>query len=325
MHKFDHCGIMSKTTGLTLKDNDIRDILRNYDISGLETFRELRRGAAPKCYEIIVSNGRCFLKQYREGGYLDESFVFLKFLLANNYPAIRLFDTIDGKTSLNYHDHTFAIFEYVENSNPNYTITKRRALEIGRYLARLHVLGINYPYTSVYADYDYFYNLFNSKYNTKNDMPANVQKAIDSMKERMEEADLPADMPKSICHVEFLKRHLIFKGQKLYRILDWDIAGRDYMLNDLGTTMTTTINRALDYELLSKIVEGYNTERPLCRLEIKCLYEAITFGIFKNAIWALYGENPSWKNQHVENLMVFIQCKKEDFDRQISNWLNLSR
>ncbi len=308
-----------KTTESALKNDDIKGILRSYGITNIETFNELRRGTAPLCYEITTSNNRYFLKQYREGGYLDESFVFLKFLLASGYPSVRLFDTASGKVSLSYHDRTFALFEYVENANQQYELTTDRALEAGRYLAKLHVLGMNYPYESVYADYRYFNNLLDRGHTVKGDMPIDIQKAVDFMYERMRDAALPTDTPKSTCHVEFLKRHLIFKEQKLYKVLDWDIVSRDYMLNDLGTTMTIAIDGVLDYGTLGKIIEGYTTVRPLNTLETHHLYEALSFGVFKNAIWALYGENPSWRNTQVRNLTAFMQYTKEDFNKRLSD------
>jgi Ser/Thr protein kinase RdoA (MazF antagonist) len=315
---------MSKTTELDLKNDDIKGILRSYDINNLENFKELRRGgSAPLCYEITANSNRYFLKQYREGGYLDESFVFLKFLLTNNYPAVRLFDTASGETSLRYHGRTFAIFEYLENANQQYEMTKDRALEVGRHLAKLHVLGMDYQYERAYADYKYFHDLLDEGHTAKNNIPIDIQKAVDFMHERMKDTFLPSDMPKSVCHVEFLKRHLIFKDQKLHKVLDWDIVSKDYMLNDLGTTMTTAINEIIDYGVLGKIVEGYHSVRPLNTSEIHYLYEAISFGIFKNAIWALYGENPSWRNKQVENLTTFIRYTKEDFNMQLSNLITL--
>lgn len=315
---------MSETKGLALKNEDIRNILRSYNIGNLEDVKELKRGAAPVHYQIKTTTGRYFLKQYQEGRYLNESFIVLKFLLRHNYPSVRLFDTSLGEASLRYHNHVFGMFEYIANSNKEWKITSARALEIGKYLAKLHILGFSYPYEDVYVNYDYFNHLLIERYSKTTNIPKEIQKALDFIHERMADTKLPADMPKSICHVEFLKRHLIFDGNKLHKILDWDIISKDYMLNDLGTTMTIAIDRTLNYKVLGKILDGYNSERPLSNLEIRYLYEAFSFGVFKNTLWAIYGENPTWSNRQINNLIIFMQNKKDKFDmrlsEQIHNW-----
>ena len=99
--------------------------------------------------------------------------------MTNNYPPLDYLIPPPEKSSLSYHDRTFAIFEYVENSNQQYEMTKDRALEMGRYLAKLHVLGMDYQYERAYADYKYFHDLLDEGHTAKSNTPIDIQKAVD--------------------------------------------------------------------------------------------------------------------------------------------------
>lgn len=308
-----------------LKKIDISNILNEYDLGKVINSSVISSPSSlnPRWNKIETSEGLFFLKQYRKGNYVDEHFDFLKYLLYNDYPAVKIFNNKAGALKTSHNGQVFAIFEFIEGCKWDYTVNEKRAIEIGRNLGKLHRLGMDYPYSSVHVNYDYFYTLMKKGYGTLKKVPDNLKDALRFMYSNMPNADFLNGAPKSTCHVEFLKRHLVFRGDKLSKVLDWDIVSKDHMLSDLGTTMTTAFQDSLDYRILSKIIGAYNAERPLTQFEKNHIYDAIKFGVFKTAIWGLFGLYPDYSDQSVLNLKEFVRHTKQEFESELAKELRI--
>lgn len=99
------------------------------------------------------------------------------------------------------------------------------------------------------------------------------------------------DQPRGVCHAEFDLEHVRFAGDEVFRIVDSDLVGSDYLFHDLGTTLSKAVHaEAIDFPALATILSGYQMHRPLTPWECDHLYEATCYGACKYLIWELEGE-----------------------------------
>lgn len=301
---------------------DIREILRKYNLGELTAFSlGNTQYNNPRWIKLETSRGVYFLKEYRENGYVEDSFQFLGYLLDNRYPAVEIFRAKDGSFSVTHIGRRYAILEFIEDCPWEYQINERQAIQIGKYLGKLHMLGINYPYSTAYADYNHFYQLMDNGRKTLSSIPESLKSAVEFMYYNMPKTNFMEGMPRSTCHMEFTKRHLVFRDERLIKVFDWDLVSKDYMLGDLGTAMTAGLQDGLNYKILAGLLRGYNEERPLTGLERQHLYGAIAFGVFKNAIWGLFGFYPNFDGLPIEHLKEFTKYPKNEFDNALAREL----
>jgi len=216
----------------------------------------------------------------------------------------------------------YGSYEHVYNLFRKKYYKKKR----GKYLGKINVLAkipIHNIY-GIYGGYEHINNLFMINYSKKKNAPKRMQKNFEYIKNNIRNLKVPSSLPKSICHREFIPPHVMFENQKLIRVIDWDRINRDYMFYDLGITMTSAIQRGkLNFNLLARIIEGYDEERKLTAWERNHLFEAIQFGAFKFAIWALEDiDNWGWDafNRHVKMLMKY---DKTEFSEKLAKFIEL--
>lgn len=100
--------------------------------------------------------------------------------------------------------------------------------------------------------------------------------------------DFPADLPRGMIHEDLGKRHVLWRGNKVVALIDFDRAYFGPLLLDLGQAcrgwcFVDNWRRWSD-ENFRALLAGYQQRRKLTEREKRCLPEAMKFGILERAL-----------------------------------------
>ena len=306
-----------------MDDQIISGIVGQYDIGKLRTFKPAatKHAAGQKSYMIETSSGKYFLKQFDSlDSAEDKNLPLIRSLNSQGFPAVKLYATPDGSQFIRAEGSAFSLFEFIDMAE-NTGMSAEEAYDVGAKLGQLHVLGRDFQMPKKYYDtYDYTLGMLEK---TKGDRSLYVQhkEEISYIESNLKGIDFPKGTPRSLCHTEFTKEHLRFRGGKVVGVIDWDDACEDYMLYDLGTAMSEGFNSTgIDFRLLSSMVAGYNSERELNYWELAHLFEALQFGVIRMALWGIFIKK--WVRDEAQRKMhIFAKYNKERFNAEMEKVL----
>ena len=157
---------------------------------------------------------------------------------------------------------------------------------MGAALGKLHGFKPKTEFDSVYERFSDFADTFNDRRHLyKHQMPTELANKIINILPKL---DFSKTCPKLLVHNEFTLEHVIFKNDKVFKIIDWDEMNLEYSLYDLGVTLTEAYpNGIYDKRTYDEIIEGYESERVLTKDERDNLEEAVIWGHFKFLVWSM--------------------------------------
>jgi len=98
----------------------------------------------------------------------------------------------------------------------------------------------------------------------------------------------PRMLPSGMLHEDLGKRHVLWNGERIAAIIDFDRSYYGALILDLGQAMRgwcfTRNWRAWSDGNAQALLKGYESKRLLAQLERKCLRDAIQFAIVERAI-----------------------------------------
>lgn len=88
-------------------------------------------------------------------------------------------------------------------------------------------------------------------------------------------ATAPA-LPQGVVHGDLFRDNVLWRGQELVALLDWESASDGVVIYDLAVTLLAwCCGDALDWQLARALVDGYQSERPIHRDEWEGLHWAL--------------------------------------------------
>lgn len=269
--------------------NGMKRVLSRYDIgepidcSCIE--REIPQ--CQKCFHLITDKGDFFIKRYESINRSKRaSFDVISHLLEHDYPTVRYLPTKSGQPFVRLIRGSWAVFEYIhqaEKDNP----TQQEANEVGKWLAKLHMLTADFPLHSS-GEIQWLRTSFAKHKEKAFQAPKEMKPYFDYIESNINNLDPPSSSLQPVCHGEFILQHIRFDKGRVFKVIDWDNVGRDHALLDIGTTMSDAlVTGRIDFTMIRNILEGYEEVRRLDDWEREHLFEALQFGAFKFAIWAL--------------------------------------
>ncbi len=304
-----------------MEKEDLKTILEQYNLGKLRSFKKIIRkeGTHHTCFIITTTKGKYFLKYY-SGGFnesVKKGLRLLDFLRKKNYPSVRIHKTNKGKHYLINKRKAIAIFEFL-NLKENKKLSSKETYEMGKTLARLHLLTKNIKMKV--KGYPSYTSLFQKNKHLKEKGPKLIKEIIKYAEKESQNIKVPKNQPKAICHEEFSIEHVRFKKGKIIKVIDWDLINRDYMIHDLGTLMTNAFeNGKLRFNTIRLIIRGYNEQRKLTKWEREHLFEALEYGMFKYLTWGL--DEPLGKDYltHLKNIDSLKNIGKEKFQKLLKH------
>jgi len=164
-----------------------------------------------------------------------------------------------------------------ETKNP----TLEQSRNLGRALATLHKLTENYEF----PEDDWWgisiprvlFGLFHNKPFVEKSTPEEIKEVYNKIFDFLSNWKIPENVPKAVLHGEFTFEHVWFKGNEVYRVIDWDPVNRGYMFQDIGVS-SIFIWMDASYKHVEEFLKGYQEIRPLTEWEKENIYRIFAFG-----------------------------------------------
>ncbi len=237
---------------------EVAVVLSNFDIGAIEAVTEYPRGSrkAPKL--LITSEQGKFLLKRRARGRDDPfrvafSHALQLYLASKQFPLPHLIGTRkDNNSMFQWRNATYELFEYIPGQN--YPQTLEATFEAGRVLALYHKLLHNFQ--TEWKPATGSYHMASAVEQGLKTIPATVPAGEPDLREILAflleayqgaasraEAEGLATWPKQIVHADWHPGNMIFRGNHVVAVIDYDAARRQPRVLDVA-------NGALQFSIL---------------------------------------------------------------------------
>lgn len=273
-------------------DDDFAKILAEYDLGDYLRSAPIAQGTVQTNYVVQTSHGRFVLRYYETRS--RESVLFesdvLAFLSAQNYPSPAQISNKQGGYVGTYRDKPFVLFAFLageveEHPNP------RQWQQLVQKVAELHKLteGFHSPYESYRWNYTsaLCQQLAQAAAERIDTPDANAK--YEWHKQELSLLDLPETLPTGVCHGDFHFSNVLFDGNKLVAVLDFDDANITYLSFDLVGLIESQAwpydSGTLDLARAREVVQDYARHRALSLLEQQHLFDVYKLSILFDCVW----------------------------------------
>ncbi|MBU0999606.1 hypothetical protein KKG24_04910 [Patescibacteria group bacterium] len=312
-----------------MNEKDIAKILSQYNLGKFVKFGEIKKDDTISFGQIIyTTKGKLFLKLFRAfDNVIRQGLEVSTHLKSKNYPTFKVYVSKKGKPFITYKRNKIALFEYINiKAHEWHDLNETQIKEYAKYLAKFHVLtknlnlkkGKSGGLSEVSSKIKKFYKI-RKRYNKK------AQIALEFMYSNFNNIKCQKNQPSSGFFSEFNPGHVIFKGNKIRYVIDWEI-GKNNCFYDYGSSMVACFSlngTKLSYKKLRIFTKEYNKIRKLSKWELNHIYEALMFGCFKYATWALMDPKTGKSAKEVrfpediKKILFLKNTKKEDFCKKL--------
>lgn len=272
--------------------NDFANILSHYDLGTYSHSTPLPQGAVQTNYFLQTSLGRFVLRYYENRSH--ESVLFesnlLTYLTAHHYPCPRQIQNIQGSYVGLYRTKPYILFEFLDGRTIEHP-TSHHWQQLVQKAAELQNLtqGYHSPYTPYRMNYDpaLCQQLAQATAENINTPDAHTKNLW--LGRQLAALDLPPALPKGICHCDFHFSNILFAGDNLVALLDFDDANLTYLSFDLVGLLEARAcpypAELLDLPTAQTVVQEYMHHRPLPLLEQHHLYDVYKLSILFDCVW----------------------------------------
>ncbi len=261
---------------------DIETLLKDYDLGRLEAHSPLTGGQANSSFKLTTHRGQftlsvCDEKTAQETDTLTQVLARLE---AHDFPATRLRLPRTGDSFVEFKGKPVYVKEFLDGEVcPD--LSPPMLEQVGRAMAKLH--KIPGPKKLPRA-FPYGINQFDDVLDSRITHP--FKSWLKDKKDRLE-SSLDLTMARGFIHGDIFWDNLLFDGETLAAVLDFEEACEYYLLYDLGMACVgcCTGVKGLDPSKINALVAGYQTLRALSEDEKNQLVPFLTYAATAAAFW----------------------------------------
>ena len=276
----------------TFTHNDFIAVLSQYDLGAYTHSQPIQQGTVQTNYFIETTQGKFVFRYYENRS--RESVLFesdlIQHLVQHQYPCPAQIKNRAGAYVGTYHSKPFVIFQFIDGhtqEKPNIYHWR----QLIQKAAELQILTQDFhspftPYRSNYSP-DLCRKLAHDRATRRNTQDAQTKFAW--LVQELTTLDLPPSSPKGICHCDFHFSNVLFKGNELVTLLDFDDANYTYLQFDLVGLIEYWAwpHRAarLDLPKVRTVVQEYTRHRPFAPIERQHLFDVYKLSILFDCVW----------------------------------------
>lgn len=312
---------MIKKTKLNKKQ--IAGILENYSIGEVGDFYLIKKGMMHSNYFLQTNCGKFILRVFEGSRTIEQAQLEVKVLekLRNTtFPAPGIILTTTKKYFSNYGNKSVAIFKFLEGEYiVEEFLTLQHIKSVGKNMGALHCLLKGFRPKEIFLKSDYSKDYaMEVLIKIKKEYPDFLIKKEKYIQEVLEKINLPK-LPQGINHGDMFDDNVLFKGQKVSGVLDFDDCYYGNFLGDLGCGLAYwCINHEIDFKKCRKFVQAYESERKLNSQEKKYLYEQTLLSALIHVVH-LFEDRKYWKKdiRPIRVINNLTSINKKDFNKNI--------
>jgi homoserine kinase len=272
--------------------DDFAAILSQYDLGAYSHSEPIPQGTVQTNYFLETTRGRFVFRFYEVRS--RESVLFeselLAYLVQHRYPCPAQVKNRQGAYVAEYRGKPYALFEFIagqplENPGPEHW------QQLIQKAAELNSLGQGFSSEYTQHRWNYGPDLCRTlarEEAAQLDAPRACEK-LAWLESTLTTLELPPALPKGICHCDFHFSNILFDGDELVALLDFDDANYTFLQFDLVVLIEYWAwpNDAgtLDLVRARSVVQEYVKHRPMSPLEQRHLYDVYKLSILIDCVW----------------------------------------
>lgn len=285
---------MASYTKIT--NTDVIQILALYGYKTDQvTLTPLDNGISNSNYRLCFDDQTLLLKisNDKNSEELNSEHQILSWLNTQNFSlVIAPHKTLNNQTVYNYLNYTGALFPFIK-SEP-YQKNSLTMFKLGQSLAKLHMISIDKKNLAGLGIRKYQTVGFGIKqiinYTQKSTCPSDFKDLFNKIYPTEKAlALIGLDLPGGVIHGDFYFDNALFFQSEMVAMLDFEQAGIGRFILDLGIAISgSAVNdNKIENDYLKSYLEGYESIRPLTKMEKKLLPDAILVGLFSISLWRI--------------------------------------
>ncbi len=275
-----------------LTHDEFVKILSLYDLGAFTQSEAIQQGTIQTNYVIQTTQGKFVLRYYENRS--KESVLFesdlLAYLTERHYPSPTQVKNTQGAYVGMYRHKPYVIFEFIEGQ-PIEHPTAHHWQQLVQKAAELQRLTQDFRSRYTPHRWNYDSDLCRTlaraeatRINTKS-----ARDKLAWLARELTTLDLPSSLPKGICHCDFHFSNVLFQGDELAALLDFDDANYTFLQFDLvGLIEYWAWPHTLDILDVAKargVVQEYMRHRPFPLIEQQHLYDVYKLSILFDCVW----------------------------------------
>lgn len=294
----------------------LKELADDYGLGRIGPLSGMPEGSMNSNYLLETSKGRYLLRveEVKGENELKRELDLLTFLRKHSFPCPHPMQDRMGRLYRQFNSKCVSLFRYQEGKVVGVKGLKPAHLEtIGCVLGDLHVVGKAYKKG---IDNRFSFERIADLYLTvRAKLPNYFRKTLRTLDDEVDYLTryLEGKLPKGVIHGELFADHVLFRGDKLVAMLDFEAACRGKFIFDIATAVNALcfVNGAYSLDRFRDLLRGYESVRTLSLAEWDAFpnelrYSSLRFTVTRLHDFFVHSGNSSAR---------FEQDFREFFDR----------
>ena len=258
-----------------LNQSKIEDILSNYSLGKLQTFKGIEEGIENTNYFLSVNNKKFILTIY-EKRVKSTDLPFFSDLMSSlnkaNFKCPSPISNNDNSTITNFEGKKLMIVSFLEGKAKQ-NLSPKNCKSIGVEAAKMHELTKNFK---LKRQNDLSVNSWRGLFDSVKDKCSKLHKDLPKLIEEnltSVERHWPKDLPKGIIHADLFQDNIFFDKDKFSGIIDYYFSCEDFFALEIAICFNALCfdgvkeNLSFNVTKAKNFIDGYSSIRKLSDLE----------------------------------------------------------
>jgi homoserine kinase type II len=255
-----------------LSKSFLGELADDYNLGRISSIVGIAEGSVNSNYLLETAKGRYLLRidEVKSESEVKREIDLLAFLRKHSFPCPHPLQDRMGRFYRDYDNKCVSLFRYSEGRVLMAARLRPTQLEtIGRTLGELHVIGKGYKKG---IDNRFSFERVADLYlGVRNRLPNYFRKTTRTLEDEIEYLTryLEGKLPKGIIHGDLFADNLLFRGEKLTAMLDFEAACRGKFIFDIATAVNALcfVDGAYSLDRFRFLLHGYESVRTLSLAE----------------------------------------------------------
>jgi homoserine kinase type II len=276
-----------------LAEEELAAAVRAFGLPAPERVRPEPKGGVNSNYHVWSAGRRFFLRVNEGKSDADVRFEgeVLRFLEEARFPVPRVIPAPDGRPFVEVAGRQAMLFDYVPGEEvARDAVTPDRCRRIGEQLARLHDLAGGFtaerpnPYGPARV------SEWIAALRPDGGGDAEVAAALPLLERELARATALPGAPRGLVHGDLFTDNVLWIGDRVSAVLDWEMACTDPFALDLGIALSAwCYGHAYDRPRASALMSGYRSRRKVEPETLEALYPWTRFAALRFAVSRIHG------------------------------------
>ena len=255
-----------------LRKTFLEELADDYNFGRLGGASGIPEGSVNSNYLIETSKGKFLVRvdEVKSESEVRREIDLLAFLRKHGFPCPHPMQDRTGRYYRDYQGKCVSLYKYNEGRVPVAARLRPSQLEtIGRALGELHVIGKGYKKgIDNRFSFERVADLYN---NVRGRLPSYFRRITRTLDDEIDYLNryLETKLPKGIIHGDLFADNILFRGERLITVLDFEAACRGKFIFDIATAVNALcfVNGQYSLDRFRQLLRGYESLRTLSLAE----------------------------------------------------------